>query len=37
MGELNHECGVAAVYHAAGRPVSALAPDRPGTSTVWPG
>ncbi|HWE37140.1 MAG TPA: amidophosphoribosyltransferase [Isosphaeraceae bacterium] len=26
MGELQHECGVAAVYHAAGRPVSALAP-----------
>ena len=28
MGELNHECGVAAVYHghAAGEPVSALAP-----------
>ena len=28
MGELNHECGVAAVYHqrGAGRPVSALAP-----------
>src|SRR4051812_32764746 len=26
MGELNHECGVAAVYHAAGQPVSALAP-----------
>ena len=26
MGELHHECGVAAVYHAAGRPVSSLAP-----------
>lgn len=26
MGELNHECGVAAVYHAAGQPVSSLAP-----------
>ena len=26
MGELHHECGVAAVYHAAGRPVSTLAP-----------
>ena len=26
MGELNHECGVAAVYHAAGEPVSPLAP-----------
>lgn len=26
MGELQHECGVAAVFHAAGRPVSALAP-----------
>ena len=26
MGELNHECGVAAVYHASGAPVSALAP-----------
>ena len=26
MGELNHECGVAAVYHAAGRGVSSLAP-----------
>jgi amidophosphoribosyltransferase len=26
MGELNHECGVAAVYHAAGRVVSSLAP-----------
>jgi amidophosphoribosyltransferase len=26
MGELNHECGVAAIYHAAGQPVSALAP-----------
>ena len=26
MGELNHECGVAAVYHALGAPVSALAP-----------
>ena len=26
MGELNHECGVAAVYHAAGGSVSALAP-----------
>jgi amidophosphoribosyltransferase len=26
MGELQHECGVAAVYHAAGWPVSALAP-----------
>jgi amidophosphoribosyltransferase len=28
MGELHHECGVAAVYHAAGHPVSALAPIR---------
>jgi amidophosphoribosyltransferase len=28
MGELYHECGVAAVYHAAGRSVSALAPIR---------
>ncbi len=27
MGELYHECGVAAVYHAPGQPVSALAPD----------
>ncbi|AGA26592.1 amidophosphoribosyltransferase [Singulisphaera acidiphila] len=26
MGELNHECGVAAVYHAAGPAVSTLAP-----------
>ena len=26
MGELHHECGVAAVYHAAGQSVSALAP-----------
>jgi amidophosphoribosyltransferase len=26
-GELNHECGVAAVYHASGGPVSRLAPD----------
>src|SRR5579864_900354 len=26
MGELNHECGVAAVYHAAGQPVSRFAP-----------
>jgi amidophosphoribosyltransferase len=26
MSELHHECGVAAVYHAAGRSVSALAP-----------
>lgn len=26
MGELHHECGVAAVYHAAGVPVSPLAP-----------
>src|SRR3954447_1817591 len=26
MGELNHECGVAAVYHASGQPVSSLAP-----------
>ncbi len=26
MGELNHECGVAAVYHAAGGSVSALTP-----------
>jgi amidophosphoribosyltransferase len=26
MGELKHECGVAAVYHAAKRPVSPLAP-----------
>jgi amidophosphoribosyltransferase len=26
MGELHHECGVAAVYHAAGQPVSGLAP-----------
>ncbi len=26
MGELHHECGVAAIYHAAGRPVSALVP-----------
>jgi amidophosphoribosyltransferase len=26
MGELHHECGVAAVYHAAGRGVSSLAP-----------
>src|SRR4051794_23353857 len=26
MGELNHECGVAAVYHAAGQSVSTLAP-----------
>src|SRR4051794_5372516 len=25
-GELHHECGVAAVYHAAGQPVSRLAP-----------
>jgi len=28
MGELHHECGVAAVYHAAGQPVSALTPIR---------
>lgn len=26
MGELHHECGVAAVFHAAGAPVSSLAP-----------
>src|SRR5215469_15177244 len=26
MGELHHECGVAAVYHAAGPSVSGLAP-----------
>jgi amidophosphoribosyltransferase len=26
MGELHHECGVAAVYHAAGQPVSGLTP-----------
>ena len=26
MGELHHECGVAAVYHAAGHPVSTLCP-----------
>jgi amidophosphoribosyltransferase len=26
MSELHHECGVAAVYHAAGGPVSTLAP-----------
>ena len=26
MGELHHECGVAAVYHAAGSTVSSLAP-----------
>src|SRR4051795_11481824 len=26
MGELNHECGVAAVFHAEGAPVSSLAP-----------
>ena len=26
MGELHHECGVAAVYHAAGTTVSSLAP-----------
>src|SRR4051794_4590009 len=26
MGELNHECGVAAVFHASGQPVSRLAP-----------
>jgi amidophosphoribosyltransferase len=26
MGELHHECGVAAVFHAAGKSVSALAP-----------
>jgi len=26
MGELNHECGVAAVYHAAGQPASRLTP-----------
>jgi amidophosphoribosyltransferase len=26
MGELNHECGVAAVYHAPGRPLSDLIP-----------
>jgi amidophosphoribosyltransferase len=26
MGELNHECGVAAVYHASGDSVSSLAP-----------
>lgn len=26
MGELNHECGVAAVFHALGQPVSSLAP-----------
>ncbi|MDB5353367.1 MAG: glutamine phosphoribosylpyrophosphate amidotransferase [Planctomycetota bacterium] len=25
-GELHHECGVAAVYHAAGQPVSRMAP-----------
>ncbi len=28
MGELKHECGVAAVYHAPNRPVSSLAPLR---------
>jgi amidophosphoribosyltransferase len=27
MGELRHECGVAAVYHASGRAVSELAPN----------
>ncbi len=26
MGELHHECGVAAVYHTAGRTISGLAP-----------
>ena len=26
LGELNHECGVAAVYHASNHPVSRLAP-----------
>jgi amidophosphoribosyltransferase len=26
MGELHHECGVAAVYHATGRSISSLAP-----------
>src|SRR5215472_10555220 len=26
MGELQRECGVAAVYHAAGEPASSLAP-----------
>ena len=35
MGELFHECGVAAVYHAAGRPVSACAPT-PGESIASP-
>jgi amidophosphoribosyltransferase len=26
MGELHHECGVAAVFHAAGSSISSLAP-----------
>ncbi len=34
MGELHHECGVAAVYHAAGRPVSALTPAPGGINSV---
>jgi amidophosphoribosyltransferase len=34
MGELHHECGVAAVYHAAGHPVSALAPIRDELNSV---
>lgn len=34
MGELNHECGVAAVYHAPGRPVSPLAPNPEDVNSV---
>lgn len=34
MGELNHECGVAAVFHALNQPVSPLAPDPKSVSSV---
>lgn len=34
MGELFHECGVAAVYHAAGGPISPLAPNRDDINSV---
>ena len=34
MADLKHECGVAAIYHAPGRAVSPLAPDRNDINSV---
>ena len=34
MGELHHECGVAAIYHAPGQPISPLAPGRNDINSV---